>query len=109
MQHSIEAESKQQEQYQASVLSGISLLIGLGMALAILAGMIGGKVHGWKGGVSMLILWSVPVCTIGTALALASLVWRSENKHLAQIALWVNGMVAFFAFPLLVYWLLGMN
>ena len=91
------------------VLAALSLLIGVLMALIVLGGMIAGKAQGWKGGVGMLILACVPVCTVATAMAIISLVWRQENKSVAQYSLWLNGLLGFFAFPLMVYWLLAMQ
>lgn len=90
-----------------SGLAALSLVIGAGMTLAILLGMVGGKVHNWKAGVGMLIMLSIPICTLGTALAIVSLIWRKENKKLAQAGLWLNGLLAFFGFPLMIYWLLA--
>ena len=43
----------------------------------------------------------------GTGLAIISLVWRKENRTLGQYALWLNGMLAFFSFPVMVFWLLS--
>lgn len=101
-------ESGQNERRKPSALATLSLVIGAGMALAILVGMVGGEVHKWKAGVGLLIMVSIPICTLGTGLAIASLVWRKENKKLAQAGLWLNGMLAFFGFPLMIYWLLAM-
>jgi hypothetical protein len=91
------------------VLAALSLLIGMSMALIVVVGMVAGKSQGWKGGVGMLILACVPVCTVATAMAIISLVWRRENKSVAQYALWLNSLLGFFAFPLMVYWLLAMQ
>lgn len=88
-----------------SILAALALLAGLGMTLAIAIGMIGGMFHPWKAQVGLLIMASIPVCTIATGLAIASLIWRKENKSLAQSALWLNGMLAFFAFPIAISWL----
>lgn len=90
------------------VLTLLSWLIGVAMALAIVIGMGAGKVMHWKGAIGLLILAAVPVCTLGTGLAIASLIWRKENKRFVQGALWLNGLLAFFAFPILIYWLLAM-
>jgi uncharacterized membrane protein YadS len=92
----------------APVLAVLSWLLGVAMVLAILIGMALGKAMGWKGQVGLLILAGVPLCTLGTSLAIASLIWRKEDKRFAQGALWLNGLVAFFAFPLMLYWLLAM-
>lgn len=91
------------------VLAALSLLMGMTMSLAVLVGMIAGKAHGWKGGVGMLILTCVPWCGAATALAIISLVYRKESKAVAQYALWLNGLLGFFAFPLMVYWLIAMQ
>lgn len=91
---------------QRSVLATLAIVIGVAMVAAIVLGIGGGIVHGWKGQVAMLILTSIPVCTLGTGLAVISLIWRKENKKLAQAALWLNGLVAFFGFPLMIYWVL---
>ena len=89
------------------VFAAIGLAIGLAMFLAILGGMVGGKVHGWKAEIGMLIFLAIPICAIGTGLAMISLVMRRESKSLAQAALWLNGMITFFGFPLMVYWLIS--
>ena len=89
-----------------SLVGGASLAIGVVMALAIAVGMVGGLVHNWKGPVATLILIAIPVCAISTGLALISLVWRKENKNIGQAALWLNGMLAFFGLPLMMWWLL---
>lgn len=104
-QHTLGPSDTQQNR---SVLSILALIIGIAMALAIIVGMVGGKIHGWKPQVGMLILISIPVCALATGLAMISLVWRRENKHIGQAALWINGMITFFGVPLLVYWLLAM-
>lgn len=88
------------------VLTVLSLLIGAGMLVAMVVGMIAGLVEGWKGGVGMLILSAIPVCAVATLLALVALIWRRESKPLAQVSLWINGMLGFFAFPILVFWLI---
>lgn len=105
MQHTEATLAKPQH---APVLAVFSWLIGIAMVLAIIAGMGLGKVLGWKGQIGILILFSVPVCTLGTGLAIASLIWRKEDKRIVQGALWLNGLVGFFAFPTAIYWLLAM-
>ena len=90
------------------VLAVLSWLLGIAMVVAILVGMLLGKAMGWKGQVGLLILSGVPFCTLATGLAIASLIWRKEDKRVAQGALWFNGLVAFFAFPVMLYWLLAM-
>lgn len=90
------------------VLAVLSWMIGIAVILAIIIGAISGKVMGWKGQIGFLIVMAMPICTLGTALAIASLIWRKEDKHVVQGAMWLNGMVAFFAFPAIVYWLLAM-
>ncbi|GEM_PF-6803907 len=92
----------------APVLAVLSWMFGIAMVLAIVVGMSLGKVMGWKGQVGVLILSAVPVCTVGTGLAIASLIWRKEDKRVVQGALWLNGLVGFFAFPIMIYWLLAM-
>lgn len=90
-------------------LATLSWLIGIGMILTIVVGMGLGKVMGWKGQIGILILFSVPICTFGTGLAIASLIWRKEDKRVVQGALWLNGLLGFFAFPIAIYWLLAMR
>src|SRR5512133_2558121 len=85
--------------HDRSVLSGLSLLIGIAMVLSILTGIAGGLAHVWRGQVAVLILMAVPVCSLGTGLAIASLVWRKESHNIGQAGLWLNGLLAFFAFP----------
>lgn len=108
MDHAILKAPTSTRHHQPSIFSSLAIAIGVGMALAILAGMIGGKVHGWRGGVAMLILLGIPTCAVGTAMAIIALVWRKENPKLGQAALWLNGMIAFFGFPLMIYWVLAL-
>lgn len=89
------------------VFASTGLAIGGAMLLAILGGMVGGVIQGWKAEIGMLIFMAIPICALGTALAMISLVTRRENKTLAQTALWLNGMITFFGFPLMVYWLIA--
>ena len=92
---------------QKPVFAVLSLATGIGMAFAMAVGITGGLVHGWKGQVAMLILATIIICAGGTSLAIISLVWRKENRTLGQYALWLNGMLAFFGFPVMVFWLLS--
>ena len=92
---------------QAPIFATTGLIIGVAMLLAIFGGMVGGKVYGWKAEIGMLILSAIPICALGTGLAMIALVMRQESKSLAQAALWLNGMIAFFGFPLMVYWLIA--
>ncbi len=92
----------------APVLAVLSWAIGVLMVLAVLIGALSGKLGGWKGQIGVLIVAAIPVCALGTGLAVASLIWRKEDKRVVQGALWLNGMVTFFAFPAMVYWLLAM-
>jgi uncharacterized membrane protein YadS len=109
MEHMMQqAQTVVADRHHAPVLAVLSWLIGIAMVLAIIIGMSLGKVMGWKGQVGVLILSAVPVCTVGTVLAIASLIWRKEDKRVVQGALWLNGLLGFFAFPILVYWLLAM-
>lgn len=94
--------------HQSPVLAVLSWTLGIAMVLAIIIGMSLGRVMDWKGQVGVLIISAVPVCTVGTGLAIASLIWRKEDKRVVQGAMWLNGLLGFFAFPILVYWLLAM-
>ena len=93
----------------APFLATLSWLVGIAMVLAIIAGMGMGKAMGWKGQIGVLILMSAPVCTLGTGLAIASLIWRREDKRVVQGALWLNGLLGLFCFPIAIYWLLVMQ
>lgn len=102
------AQAAPDETKHPPVFALLSWAIGIGMLITLILGMGVGRVMGWKGQIGLLILSAVPVCTVGTGFAIASLIWRRENKHIVQGALWLNGLLAFFAFPLLCYWLLAL-
>jgi hypothetical protein len=87
-------------------LAVLSLLVSFSMFVAMFIGITVGVFHPWKGAVAMLILAAVPVCTFGTALALIALIWRKESKPLCQYALWTNGLLGFFSFPILCFWVI---
>ncbi len=89
------------------VFAALSLIVAVATLVTLAVGIVGGLMHGWAGQVAMLILVSIPVCTIGTALAIISLVWRHESRSLGQAGLWLNGMTAFFGVPMVVFWLLA--
>ena len=93
----------------SSVLSGLSLAIGILTLLTILVVMISGAISGARGSVATTLLMVVPTCALGTALAIIALVWRQEDKRLGTAGLWLNGLMAFLAFPVMVLWLLGIG
>ena len=90
-----------------SVFSTLSLVVGILTLLVILTLMISGAVNGQRGSVATSLLVVVPVCSLGVALAIFALVWRQEDKRLGTAGLWLNGLMAFLAFPVMVLWLLG--
>ena len=98
----------EEQPHSAAVLASLSLLIGVLSFMAMAGGMIHGTLQNTRGAVATMMLMMVPVCTLGMMLAIIALIWRNENKRLAQAGLWINAMLAFAAFPVMTMWLLGM-
>jgi multidrug efflux pump subunit AcrB len=89
------------------VLAAFSISIAVLVALIWVASVAGIYFGFGKASAAMVIMGTIPVALVGTAAAIYALIARQENKHIVQYGLWTNGLLAFFAFPVMVIVLLG--
>ena len=90
------------------VLATFSILIAAAVALTWVISLIAV----WRGvppaGSGLAILLTVPAGAVGSGIAILALMYRGENKHIVQYGLWTNGLLGFFAFPLMMTVLIGL-
>lgn len=90
------------------VVASLSILIAIAIALTWIISLAGV----WRGaspaGAAMAILATIPLGAFGAGIAIFALVFRGEDKQIIQYGLWFNGLMGFFAFPLMMSVLLGL-
>ena len=90
------------------VLATFSILIAAAIALTWVISLIAV----WRGappaGPGLAILLTIPLGAVGAGIAILALMFRGENKRIVQYGLWTNGLLGFFAFPLMMTVLIGL-
>lgn len=79
-----------------------SILIAVVVAITWIASIVSSHLGAAPATAGMVLLGTIPLALAGTALSMLSLMFRNENKHFVQYGLWINGLFAFFAFPVMV-------
>jgi len=98
----MEQEQTVSPNYSSPLLAGLSIAIACVVAIVWVAAIAGIRFGAAPATAGMVIMGSIPLALVGTTAALLALIFRNENKHVVQYGLWTNGLLAFFAFPVMV-------
>lgn len=90
------------------VFATFSILIAIAIALTWLISLVAVWQGASPAGAGIALLLTIPAGAIGAGLAIVALMFRGENKRIVQYGLWLNGLLGFFAFPLMMTVLLAM-
>ncbi len=90
------------------VFATLSILIAIAIALTWLISLIAVWGGASPAGAGVALLLTIPAGAVGAGIAILTLMFRGENKKIVQYGLWLNGLLGFFAFPLMMTVLLGL-